>query len=111
MRIVFAGHNPRGVACLRAVTAAGHDVPLVVVHPGAEDGAVATAAREGGIDVQAPADVNDAAVVAAIAELAPEAVVLAGFGPIVRSRCSTRRRTAASTCTRGSCRTTAGRLP
>lgn len=84
MRLVFAGHNPRGVSSLRKLLEAGHEVALVLVHPDRDDDEVAVAAREAGLPVEAPADVNAAASTARIAALAPDAVVLAGYGRIVR---------------------------
>jgi methionyl-tRNA formyltransferase len=84
VKVVFAGHNPRGVACLRSLVEAGHDVALVLVHPAARDGEVARAAADLALAVDAPDDVNSAEVVARIAALEPGVIVLAGYGQIVR---------------------------
>lgn len=84
MKIVFAGNKERGAACLRAVLAAGHHVAAVVVHSGAGTGAVALEARAHGLPVLDPSDVNAPETVAAVAALEADAVVLAGYGQIVR---------------------------
>lgn len=74
--VVFAYHNV-GARCLRVLLAHGVRVPLVVTH--ADNPAeliwferVADVAADYGIEAIAPADVNDDAVVARIARLAPE---------------------------------------
>jgi methionyl-tRNA formyltransferase len=85
VRIVFAGNNPRGAACLRGLLSAGHEILGALVHPGAENSDVARDAAAAGIAVEAPEDVNDPAVVDALAALAPDVIVLAGYGQIVRA--------------------------
>jgi len=74
--VVFAYHNV-GARCLRVLRAHGVDVPLVVTHH--DDPAevrwferVADVADDLGLPWIAPADPNDAAVVARIAALAPD---------------------------------------
>ncbi len=74
--VVFAYHNV-GARCLRVLLAHGVRVPLVVTH--ADNPAelvwferVADVAADYGIEAIAPADVNDDAVVARIARLAPD---------------------------------------
>lgn len=84
MKIVFAGNKERGAACLRAVVAAGHEVALVVAHPGAAAGAVGLEARALDLPLLDPSDVNAPEVIATVAALAADAVVLAGYGQIVR---------------------------
>jgi methionyl-tRNA formyltransferase len=85
VRIVFAGNQERGLVCLRAVRAAGHEVVAVVAHP--EETARGGVAEEGAalaLPVLRPRDVNDKAVVDALAPLDADAVVLAGYGQILR---------------------------
>ena len=84
MRLVFAGHNPRGVSTLRALLEAGHEILLVLVHPPAASDPVEAAAHEAGIAVEASANINNPALAERIGALAPEAVVLAGYGQIVQ---------------------------
>ncbi|MEO8509488.1 MAG: formyltransferase, partial [Betaproteobacteria bacterium] len=74
--VVFAYHNV-GARCLRVLLAHGVRVPLVVTH--VDNPAeliwferVADVAADYGIEAIAPADVNDDAVVARIARLAPD---------------------------------------
>ena len=88
MKILFAGHKARGLACLRAVVSRGHKVVGVVGHPaaGGQDhaGTVAAAGRELGVPVFEPHDINDGDILAALLPLRPDLVVLAGYGPILR---------------------------
>jgi methionyl-tRNA formyltransferase len=84
VRLVFAGHNPRGVTSLRALLEAGHEIPLVLVHPQDEPDDVEREALAAGLAVEAPVDASDPALAERIAALAPDAVVLAGYGKIVR---------------------------
>lgn len=87
MNILFAGHKERGTSCLRGLVAAGHMIVGVVAHapaPGAAPGDVAEAGRALGLPVMAPDDINAPAVVAALRALAPDLLVLAGYGPILR---------------------------
>lgn len=84
MKIVFAGHNPRGAACLRALVEAGHGIALVLVHRGAEAGEVGRVAANGRFPVAAPGDVNAPGVVAQIRDARPDVVILVGYSQIVR---------------------------
>jgi methionyl-tRNA formyltransferase len=74
--VVFAYHGV-GVQCLQAVLAAGVQVTLVVTHADRAGevvwfASVAELAREHGLRCIAPADPNDAAVVAACRDAAPD---------------------------------------
>ena len=88
MRILFAGNKQRGVACLKALWAGGHQVAAVLAHPSSDlhpaPGTVAAAALEMGLPLLQPADVNHPKVVASLREFAPELTLLAGYSPIVR---------------------------
>lgn len=86
LRLVFAGNKRRGVACLEAIVRAGHDVVAVLAHPdrgsrGRES--VAGAAERLGLRLIQPERVDDPALIAQLAALAPEAGLLAGYSPIV----------------------------
>ncbi len=82
MRIVFAGHKERGTACLSALLAAGHEIVAVVAHPDTTTGVVSEAIHKS-LRLFQPADVNAPSVVAELARLQPQVIVLAGYGPIV----------------------------
>ena len=84
MRILFAGNKGRGVACLRALAAEGHEIAGVVAHPGSlAEGSVAHTAAGMGLAVFTPRRVNDPHTLAELGALEPELIVLAGYGPIV----------------------------
>jgi methionyl-tRNA formyltransferase len=84
MRILFAGNKGRGVACLRALVADGHEIAGVLAHPGdAAAGSVADVAAALGLTVFTPRRVNDPETLAALRAFAPELTVLAGYGQIV----------------------------
>lgn len=85
MRVVFAGNQERGLVCLRAAVAAGHDVVGVLAHP--EEAARGGVAEEGaalGVPVYRPGDVNDSAILEELEKLHPDVLVLAGYGQILR---------------------------
>lgn len=105
MRVVFAGNQDRGLACLRAVVEAGHEVVAVVAHP--EDsarGGVAEEADACGIRLFRPPDVNAGEVVDALEAATPDILVLAGYGQILRGRLL-------GVCPYGSVNLHGGRLP
>jgi methionyl-tRNA formyltransferase len=91
MRIVFGGNNARGVACLRALLAAEHEIVAVLTpstpsrrtSTAAADESVAGIARQRGVPLFEPTQVNEAATLEALRLLAPDLAVLAGFSPIV----------------------------
>jgi methionyl-tRNA formyltransferase len=88
MRILFAGHKERGVACLDALLRAGHVVVGVLAHPPAPDGppvaSLSAAARRHGLPLWEPVDASAPALLEALHPLRPDLTVLAGFGQIVR---------------------------
>ncbi|HEX2084549.1 MAG TPA: methionyl-tRNA formyltransferase [Solirubrobacteraceae bacterium] len=92
MRTVHLGTSPFAAAVLRRLAESPHRPALVVTRPDAPKGRgrrlgpppVADAARELGIDVFQPADVNEAGSVARIAEAEPEALLLCAFGALIR---------------------------
>lgn len=88
MKILFAGNQRRGVACLRALVGNDHQVVGVLAHPSAETNTsqetVASVARELGWPVLQPVDVNAPDVLASLRLLKPELTVLAGYGQIVK---------------------------
>jgi methionyl-tRNA formyltransferase len=85
VRILLAGNQERGLRCLQAVAAAGHEIIGVVAHPEASArGGVAEEGARIGAPVWRPEDVNDAAVVAELAATRPDVFVLAGYGQVLR---------------------------
>lgn len=84
MRILFAGNKGRGVACLRALAEAGHEIAGVVAHPGsAAPESVAQVASSLRLPVFTPRRVNDPDSLANLASLKPDLTVLAGYSQIV----------------------------
>ena len=87
MRIVFCGSGNFGIPTLRAL-AAGHEVVSVITQPPRRAGrgaklratSVAIAAEELALPVRPVADINDPTEVAALTDLAPEAMVVIDFG-------------------------------
>src|SRR5262245_9509100 len=87
MRVLFAGNKERGAACLEAVLADGHTVAGVLAPPkGGDPGTLRMVqrARELRVPVFDPGEPNDPDLLKSLKALAPEAAVLAGYGPIVR---------------------------
>jgi methionyl-tRNA formyltransferase len=88
MRILFAGHKTRGLTCLEAVRARGHDIVAVVGHPVGSGGStaesVAAAGRALGVPVFEAEDINSVQTVRSLQALHPDVLVLAGYGPILR---------------------------
>lgn len=88
MRIVYLGTPNLAVPSLEALLAAGHDVACVVTQPDRPSGRrrrlapppVKAAAAAHGLPVRQADDVNAPAFVEAIAQLEPEALVVAAFG-------------------------------
>lgn len=90
MRIVFIGTAPFAVPSLRALVAAGHEVPLVVTQPDRPGHrlkltppAVKVAAQELRLDVYQPEKIRAPEAVARIAEARPELIVVVAYGQII----------------------------
>lgn len=87
MRLVFFGKGARGRSCLVALHEGGHSIARVVVHPEEKRGApgsVADLSEDLGLGVSAPEDPNSAEFEASLRALAPEVLVLAGYGKILK---------------------------
>ncbi len=91
-RIIYFGSPDFAVPPLLALLQAGYDVPLAVTQPDRPKGrkhrltptAVRLAAEQAGIQVIAAANANRPEVVAEIAALKPDLLVVAAFGQIMR---------------------------
>lgn len=91
-RIVYLGSPQFAVPPLKALLAAGYDVPLVVTQPDRPKGRkrqltptdVKLAAEEVGIRTLAVADVNVPEVVAEIVSAKPDLLVVAAFGQLLK---------------------------
>jgi len=92
MRTVYLGTSDFAATVLDRVADSDHRPALVVSRPDRPRGRgrrtqappVADRARELGIEVQQPADVNAPEAVQAIAEAAPDALLVCAFGAIIR---------------------------
>ena len=93
MRIVYMGTPEFAVPALQALPGAGYEIALVISQPDRPRGRgrqanptpVAATARELGLPLAQPAKVNAPEVVDQIG-LAPDAIVVAAFGQILRKR-------------------------
>ncbi len=93
-RVAFAGSPPAAATVLRALVAAGHDIPVVISQPDRPKGrggktvptAVSHAAGALGLEVRRPASINDAETLDELVELEISAVCVVGFGQILRER-------------------------
>ncbi|HZN27233.1 MAG TPA: methionyl-tRNA formyltransferase [Burkholderiales bacterium] len=91
MKLIFAGTPDFAAAALRAVHAAGHEVALVLTQPDRPAGrglqpqpsAVRKLADQLGLPVAQPQTLRDPAVVAQLAALDPEVMVVAAYGLIL----------------------------
>jgi methionyl-tRNA formyltransferase len=91
MRIIVMGTGPFAVPMLEAILVAGHDVPVVVTRPlpparGRKKppaNPLREAANQHGLKLLDPADVNAADVVAALAVLQADLLVVCDFGQIL----------------------------
>jgi methionyl-tRNA formyltransferase len=91
MRVVFMGTPDFSVPALRALAAAGHDIPCVYTQPPRPAGrgqaprptAVAAAAADMGLPVRTPATLRDPAEQAALAALAADVAVVVAYGLIL----------------------------
>ena len=92
MRTVYLGTSPFAAAVLRRVAGSPHRPSLVVTRPDAPRGRgrrlapppVAETARELGIEVVQPVNVNAPESVERIAAAEPEAILLCAFGALIR---------------------------
>ncbi len=88
MKILFAGNKKRGVVCLQALAGTGNDIVAVLAHPSGNHphppGSVAEVALEMGLPLLQPTDVNVLEMVASLRGFAPELMVLAGYGQILK---------------------------
>ncbi|MBI3947913.1 MAG: methionyl-tRNA formyltransferase [Armatimonadetes bacterium] len=92
MRIVYVGTPEFAVAPLRALYDAGCDIAGVISQPDRPKGRgrqpevtpVAAVSRELGLALLQPEKVNEPAVVEQVREWAPDAIVVAAFGQILR---------------------------
>ena len=90
MRIVFVGTASFAVPSLRAVVAAGHDIPLVVTQPDRPGHrlrltppAVKVAAGELALPLYQPERIRDPDAVARLRAVAPELIVVVAYGQII----------------------------
>jgi len=91
MKLVFLGTPDFAVPSLRATVAAGHEVVAVFTQPDRPKGrgqkdampAVKVAALDFGLDVHQPEKVRAAEVVEQLGAMAPEAMVVVGYGQII----------------------------
>ncbi len=93
-RVAFAGSPPAAATVLRALVAAGHDIPVVISQPDRPKGrggknvstAVSDAAVDLGLELRRPASINDAEMLDELAALGIAAVCVVGFGQILREQ-------------------------
>ena len=93
-RVAFAGSPPAAATVLRALVAAGDDIPVVISQPDRPKGrggktvptAVSAAAAELGLALRRPASINDAETLDELDALGIAAVCVVGFGQILRER-------------------------
>jgi methionyl-tRNA formyltransferase len=90
VRIVFVGTAPFAVPSLRALVAAGHEIPLVVTQPDRPahrlrltPPAVKVAAEELGLPVYQPEKIRDPEAVERLREVAPDLIVVVAYGQII----------------------------
>ncbi|QDU64246.1 Methionyl-tRNA formyltransferase [Planctomycetes bacterium Pan216] len=95
MRIAYMGNGPFAVPALESLHASPHEVVQVVARPDRprgksqriEPGPVALTATTLGLSLAQPDDVNAESFVEELANLAPDLLVVADFGQILRQRC------------------------
>jgi methionyl-tRNA formyltransferase len=84
MKVLFAGNKERGVSCLITVQAK-HEVVGVIGHKKtSKTNHFVDEAKKMGFEVFQPVDVNDHRFITKIKVLAPDVIILAAFGPIVK---------------------------
>jgi methionyl-tRNA formyltransferase len=97
MRVVIAGHQTWGVQCLDALVSSEHDILAVITYPSAFDSqsgpyervwyeSVSRRARDLGLPLYQPEDVNDDSTLAVVDRLAPDIIVNVAYGHIYRRR-------------------------
>ena len=93
-RVAFAGSPPAAATVVRALLAAGHDIPVVISQPDRPKGrggktvptAVSAAADELGLDLWRPVSINEAETLDSLEGLGLDAICVVGFGQILRDR-------------------------
>jgi len=91
VRIIFIGTSAFAVPTLKALAAAGHDIPVVVTQPDRPAGRglelrqppVKAAAQALGVRVAQPARIRDPEAITPLRAIAPDAIVLAAYGQIL----------------------------
>ena len=91
MKVIFAGTPEFAAVALRAIAAAGHDIPLVLTQPDRPAGRgmalqaspVKRLAQELGIEVFQPTTLRDADAQARIREVGADVMVVAAYGLIL----------------------------
>jgi len=90
MRILFYGNKNRAIQCLKALTNRDHEIVGVVAPPDStiKDWypSLPVFASERDLDVYQPADVNSSSFVSAVADMAPDLGVMAGYNQILGSQ-------------------------
>ncbi len=92
MRTVFLGTSSFAVAVLRRLAESAHRPQLVITRPDRRRGRgrrlapppVADASTALGIAVEQPASVNDAAILAVLAELDPDVICVCAYGALIK---------------------------
>jgi methionyl-tRNA formyltransferase len=92
MRVAFLGSPPFAVPVFRRLCASSHSLTALVTRPDKpkgrgrkiESSPLAEVARERGVPVLQPASTRDPAFVAELRALAPEALLVASYGEILR---------------------------
>jgi methionyl-tRNA formyltransferase len=84
MKVLFAGNKGRGLSCLITVQAK-HEVVGVIGHKKtSKTNHFVDKANKMELEVFQPEDVNDERFIKKIKVLAPDVIILAGYGPIVK---------------------------
>jgi methionyl-tRNA formyltransferase len=84
MKVLFAGNKGRGLSCLITVQAK-HEVVGVIGHKKtSKTNHFVDKAKKIELEVFQPEDVNDERFIKKIKVLAPDVIILAGYGPIVK---------------------------
>ena len=91
LSVVFAGSSDFAVPTLEALLSSGHRLAAVLTQPDRPAGrrrrltptAVAVTAREAGVELLAPTTLRDAAVIARLAALTPDVIVVVDYGLMI----------------------------
>ena len=94
MRILFVGTPDFAVPSLKALVAAGHDIPVVLTQPDRPagrgrrivGGPVKESARAMGIEIMQPETLKSASVMADIERLGPEVIVVVAYGMLLKRK-------------------------